>query len=136
MIVSASTIMLSLAPTIYAIQYMKGRRQFKEYMSPATLCFYFNTWAIMRRLVPLSMFICHPVLFTDASVLLLLCHVCLCMLSCLFLATLRLPAGKRLTSYLSCVWCFLVFCHFPIWCPGSAVVLDLFISWYLPYSWL
>ena len=30
-------------------------------------------------------------------------------LSCLFLAALWSPAGKGLTSWLSCVWCFLVF---------------------------
>ena len=31
------------------------------------------------------------------------------MLSCLFLAALWSPAGKELTSWLSCIWCFLVF---------------------------
>ena len=36
------------------------------------------------------------------------------MLSWLFLESLWLPAGKSLTSRLSCVWCFLVFCYFPI----------------------
>ena len=25
---------------------------------------------------------------------------------------------------LSSVRCFVVFCHFPVWCPGSGVVLD------------
>ena len=34
-------------------------------------------------------------------------------LSCLFLAALWSPAGKELTSLLSCVLCFLVFCHLP-----------------------
>ena len=27
----------------------------------------------------------------------------------------------------SFVWCLLVFCHFPIWCPGSGVVFDCYI---------
>ena len=36
-----------------------------------------------------------------------------------------------LTSWFSCVWCFLVFCHFSIWCPGSGVVLDYIDSWYM-----
>ena len=36
------------------------------------------------------------------------------MLPCLFLAALWSPAGKGLTSWLSCVLCFLVFCLFPI----------------------
>ena len=30
------------------------------------------------------------------------------------------PVGKGL----ACVRCFIVFCHFPILCPGSGVVLD------------
>ena len=31
---------------------------------------------------------------------------------------------EGLTSWLSCVWSFVVFCHFPVWCPGLGVVLD------------
>ena len=54
------------------------------------------------------------------------------MLSNLFIAALWLPAVKGLTSWLSCVWCFTVFCHFPMWCPGSGVVLDCIDSWSLP----
>ena len=34
-------------------------------------------------------------------------------LSCLFLVAFWSPAGKGLTSWLSCVLCCLVFCHFP-----------------------
>ena len=46
-------------------------------------------------------------------------------LSCLFIASLWSPAGKELAaSWLSCVWCSLVFCHFLMWCPGSGMVLD------------
>ena len=33
------------------------------------------------------------------------------------------PVGKSMTSRFSCMW-FLVFCHFPMWWPGSGVVLD------------
>ena len=36
---------------------------------------------------------------------------------------LVVPAGKGLTSWLSFVM-FIVFCHFPLWFPGSGVVLD------------
>ena len=36
------------------------------------------------------------------------------MLSCLFFAALWSPAGKELTSWLSCVLCFIVFATFPI----------------------
>ena len=45
-------------------------------------------------------------------------------LSFLFLAALWSPAGKGLTFWLSYFRCFLCFCHFPIWCPGSGVVFD------------
>ena len=46
------------------------------------------------------------------------------MLHCLFNGALWSPAGKALTSWLSCMWSFVVFCHFPLWCPVSDVVLD------------
>ena len=46
------------------------------------------------------------------------------------------PAGKELISWLSCMWCFLVFCHFPIWCLGSVVVLDCINFWFLPSALL
>ena len=46
----------------------------------------------------------------------------------LFLAALCSPVGKLLISKaaLGSLVCdvFLCFCHFPIWCPGSGVVLD------------
>ena len=45
------------------------------------------------------------------------------MLSRLFIAALWSPAGNRLASWLSFVM-FIVFCHFPMWYPGSGVVLD------------
>ena len=40
------------------------------------------------------------------------CYLCfvLVMLSCLFLAALLSPAGKGLTSWLSCVWCLMCSC--------------------------
>ena len=44
-------------------------------------------------------------------------------LSCLFLAAVWSPAGKGLTSWLSCMLCFLVFCHFSIWYPRSGFFL-------------
>ena len=43
-----------------------------------------------------------------------LCFMLVCvLLSCLFLVALWSPAGKGLTSWLSCVMCFLMFCLFP-----------------------
>ena len=44
-------------------------------------------------------------------------------LLCLFLAALWSPAGKAPFCSLVCD-VFLCFCHFPIWCPESGVVLD------------
>ena len=49
------------------------------------------------------------------------------MLSRLFIAVLWPPAGKGLTSWLLFVM-FTVFCYFPMWCPGSGVVLDCIVS--------
>ena len=53
-------------------------------------------------------------------------------LSCLFLVALWSLVGTGLTSWLFCVSCFLVICHFPIWCPGSGVVIDYIASFSLP----
>ena len=66
------------------------------------------------------------------------CYLCFVfvMLSCLFIVALLPPAGKRLKSWLSCVWCFLCFCHFPMWCPGSGVVLDCMDSRSLPLTFV
>ena len=54
------------------------------------------------------------------------CYLCFVfvLLSCLFNAALWSPAGKGLTSWLSCVRSFVLFCHFPVWCTGLGVVLD------------
>ena len=62
------------------------------------------------------------------------CYLCFVfvMFSYLFIVTLLLPAGKELTSWLFCMWYFIVFCHLPKWCPWSGVVLDWFGSWSLP----
>ena len=53
---------------------------------------------------------------------------------CLFVVTLWSPVGEEPTSWLSWMWRCLVFCHFPIRCPGSGVVLDCIDSWSLPSS--
>ena len=45
------------------------------------------------------------------------------MLSCLLIAALWSPAGRGLTSLLSCLLCFKVFSHFSVRCPRSGVVL-------------
>ena len=71
-----------------------------------------STSELRVRLVPPNMF--KPSSdFTDSSFVDLFCYLCFTfvfiILSCLFLAAMWLPAGKGLTSWLSCVWCFLVF---------------------------
>ena len=44
-------------------------------------------------------------------------------LSCLsFLAALWSPAGKGISTWISCMCSFRVFCHFPTWFPESVVV--------------
>ena len=48
---------------------------------------------------------------------------------CLFLAALLPPVRKGLTSWLYVYDVLLCFCHFPIWCPRSDVVLDCIDSW-------
>ena len=52
------------------------------------------------------------------------------MLSCLFIAALWSIAGKGVTSWLLLVM-FIVSCYFPMWYPGSGVVLDCIVSWSL-----
>ena len=51
-----------------------------------------------------------------------LCHVFV-MLSRPFIAALWSPAGNGLTSWLLFVK-FNCVCHFPMWYPGTGVVLD------------
>ena len=63
---------------------------------------------------------------TVPKVMLLLFPIFFVMLSCLFLAALWSPGGKGLTSWLSCVLCFIVFCSFLICLPGQV--------WYLIVS--
>ena len=57
------------------------------------------------------------------------CFLCLVflMLSRLFIAAMWSPAGKGLTSWLLLV-IFIGFCYFPMWYPGSGVVLDCIVS--------
>ena len=66
------------------------------------------------------------------------CYLCLesVMTSYLFITALWSPAGNELISWLLCMWCFHVFCYFPMQCSGSGVVLDCIDSWYLPSSLL
>ena len=54
------------------------------------------------------------------------------MLLGLFMAAFSSPAGKELASWLTFVMFKCVFFHFPMWYPGSGVVLDCIDSWYLP----
>ena len=54
--------------------------------------------------------------------------------SCFCVCSL-LPCGHLLGNGWplgSCWWCLLYFCYFPMWYPGSGVVLDCIVSWSLP----
>ena len=53
------------------------------------------------------------------------------MLSCMYISALWSPAGKGLTFWLSCMWCFLVFCIVPHAVSGSGVILYCIDSWSL-----
>ena len=54
-----------------------------------------------------------------------LCSLCLSVvLSCLFLAALWSPAGKRADLLALLYVMFCMYCYFPVWCPGSVVVFD------------
>ena len=73
------------------------------------------------RLVPSNKF--KPfskIIFTDHSKAVLLLWIIFgiyvflfVMLSCLFIASILSPAGKGLTSWLPCMWCFLMFLSVP-----------------------
>ena len=57
----------------------------------------------------------------------------------LFLASMWSPAGKGMTSWFSCISCFLVFYHFPIWYLGQVwysivSISDLCLLAYF-YAW-
>ena len=54
---------------------------------------------------------------------------CVCLIK---IKICKLKIWYVMFSWLSCMWCFLAFCHFPMWCPGSSVVLDCIDSWSLP----
>ena len=56
-----------------------------------------------------------------------LCLVLL-MLSRLFIAALWSPGGTGLTSWVLLVMFIAFFCTFPIWYPGSGVVLDCIVT--------
>ena len=58
--------------------------------------------------------------------------VCLCHTVLSVFTALWKPSGKGLTSWPSCLWCFLVWMSLSIRCPGSGVVLDRIDSWSLP----
>ena len=68
--------------------------------------------------------------FFFGSFLLFMLHVVVAMLSFLFLAALWSLAGKGLTSWLSCVLCFLLFLPLSHMVSGSGVVPDLYLSLY------
>ena len=80
-------------------------------------------------------------IFTDCSKAVLLWWIIFviwvsCLL-CFFVCWLK-PCGHMLGkgSFLGSLVCdiLLCFCYFPMWCPGSGVVLDCIDSWFLPFS--
>ena len=55
-----------------------------------------------------------------------LCYLCLVFVLLLhpFVAALWSPEGKGMTSWLLFVMFIVMECYFPIWYPGTGVVLD------------
>ena len=51
-------------------------------------------------------------------------HLCFLVLFCLFIVALWSPAEKGLTSWLLLVMFIVFFFYFPMWYPGSGVVLN------------
>ena len=75
-------------------------------------------------------------LFVKCLVILLLWIICLIYVLCLscFHVCSLLPRGHLKGKGLplgSCLWCLLWFCYFPIWYPGTGVVLNCIDSWSL-----
>ena len=97
----------------------------KSYSCKPNIYVSWSTSELRVRLVPLNMFKpSSDFLLTvqgGASFVDLFCYLCFTYM--IIGIALSSPAGNTLTCWLSCVWCFLVFCHFLIWCLGSGVVL-------------
>ena len=58
--------------------------------------------------------------------------ICLCHIVLSVSCSLAVTCWKGLTSWLSCMWRFVIFCHLSIRCPGSGVLLGCIVSWSLP----
>ena len=64
----------------------------------------------------------------------IICVFCFLCFLCFRVCSL-LPCGHLMEKDWplgSCCWCLLYFCYFPMWYPGSGVVLDCIVSWSLP----
>ena len=88
---------------------------FKERFKPSSKIFLLT--------VPRRHFFCGS--FVDLYVLCISCFHLYSLLPCGHLLGKGWPLG-------SCLWCLIVLCHFPMWYPGSGVVLDCIDSWSLP----
>ena len=72
--------------------------------------------------------------FQGGTFLWIICVVCVLCFSC-FRACSLLPYGHLLGKGwpLGSCWCYLLYYwYFPMWYPGSGVVLDCIVSWSLP----
>ena len=63
-------------------------------------------------------------------------HVCFCYVILSVPCNLVITWWERIDLLALLCFVFLVFCHFPEWCPVSGVVLDCIDSWFLTSSLL
>ena len=111
------------------------------------ICLYvfWTTSELKEGLVPLNMF--KPTsknVLTDRSkallllwIFLVICSSCFSLLYCLYVLWSSVVTSWESADLLALVRnVFFCFCHFPIWCPRSGVVLDCINSWSLPSSLL
>ena len=94
-------------------------------------CIYWGVTGYNFQII-LFFFFWRLILSSDRSkavLLWIICVFCVLYFSCFRVCSL-LPCGHLLGKGWPVM--FIVFCYFPMWYPGSGVVLDCIVSWSLP----
>ena len=99
------------------------------------------SWSTSVRLVPSNMFkprVIFWLIVTRGYYIVDPIHICLYHIvssvpwSRVVICSVRANLLVLLCVMFSCVFVTLCLCHFPIWCPGSGVLLDCIDSWSFP----